>query len=221
MMGGTLNLLIGLAMGLNLLALGSSRLPSLIRAMSVQGMVLGVMPLLLEHGTFDWRVVLVALATMLGKGLVIPALLRRAMRAANVEREMSPFIGYVPSLLLGAGFGASVAGRVPESRRRLAVVLVPVVVGSIVFLLLWLSNRTLGQPFAVRATIAVVALTLAGGMMGMPFPLGIRLLPRAMADFIPWFWRLSGVASILGSALVVACVLEAGFRVDTLLPVLV
>jgi hydrogenase-4 component E len=34
MSGGTLNLLIGLAMGLNLLALGSSRLPSLIRAMS-------------------------------------------------------------------------------------------------------------------------------------------------------------------------------------------
>ena len=32
MSSGTLNLLIGLAMGLNLLALGSSRLPSLIRA---------------------------------------------------------------------------------------------------------------------------------------------------------------------------------------------
>ena len=48
-MSGTLNLLIGLAMGLNLLALGSSRLPSLIRAMSLQGVVLGVMPLLMEH----------------------------------------------------------------------------------------------------------------------------------------------------------------------------
>ena len=37
MSSGTLNLLIGLAMGLNLLALGSSRLPSLIRAMSAAG----------------------------------------------------------------------------------------------------------------------------------------------------------------------------------------
>jgi hydrogenase-4 component E len=100
---GTLNLLIGLAMGLNLLALGSSRLPSLIRAMSLQGMVLGIMPLVIEHETFDWRVLAVALATMAGKGIVIPALLRRAMRAANIEREMQPFLGYVPSLLLGAG----------------------------------------------------------------------------------------------------------------------
>jgi hydrogenase-4 component E len=99
---GTLNLLVGLAMGLNLLALGSSRLPSLIRAVSLQGMVLGAMPLLME-AKLDWRVGLVALATVVGKGVVIPTLLRRAMRAANIERELEPFIGFVPSLLLGAG----------------------------------------------------------------------------------------------------------------------
>jgi hydrogenase-4 component E len=97
-----LNLLIGLAMGLNLLALGSSRLPSLIRAMSLQGVVLGVMPLLMEHDSLNWRVAAVVFATVVGKGLVIPGLLRRAMRAANIEREIEPFIGFVPSLLLGA-----------------------------------------------------------------------------------------------------------------------
>jgi hydrogenase-4 component E len=101
-MNANLNLLIGLAMGLNLLALGSSRLPSLIQAMSFQGVVLGMMPLLMEQH-FDWRVGMIALATMAGKGLIIPALLRRAMRAANIERELDPFIGFVPSLLLGAG----------------------------------------------------------------------------------------------------------------------
>ena len=102
-MNGMLNLLIGLVMGLNLLALGSSRLPSLIRAMSFQGVVLGMTPLLMEYERLDWRLVLVALATMAGKGLLIPSLLRRAMRAANIEREIEPFVGFVPSLLLGAG----------------------------------------------------------------------------------------------------------------------
>jgi hydrogenase-4 component E len=99
----TLNLVVGLAMGLNLLALGSSRLPSLIRAMSVQGVILGVMPLLMEHERLDWRLALVSLATIAGKGIVIPSLLRRATRAANVERELQPFVDFVPSLLLGAG----------------------------------------------------------------------------------------------------------------------
>jgi len=97
-----LNLLIGLAMGLNLVALGSGRLPAVIRAMSVQGVLLGTMPVLMEH-ELDWRVLLVSLATIAGKGLVIPSLLRRAMRTAQIDRELEPLIGFVPSLLLGAG----------------------------------------------------------------------------------------------------------------------
>jgi len=96
-----LNLLIGLAMGLNLLALGTSRLPLLIRAMSAQGVILGVMPTLMERP--DWRVLLVAAATIGGKGLFIPGMLRRAMRTVQIDRELEPLIGFVPSILLGAG----------------------------------------------------------------------------------------------------------------------
>ena len=122
-----LNLLIGLAIGLNLLALGSSRLPSLIRAVSAQGMILGLMPLLIEYETLDWRIVVVALATVGGKGFLIPALLRRAMRAANIDREVEPFIGFVPSLLLGAGGTIAAVGLaralplLPEHARMLLV----------------------------------------------------------------------------------------------------
>jgi hydrogenase-4 component E len=106
----TINLLIGIAMGLNLLALGSSRLPSLIRAVAVQGMALGVMPLLLEAHR-DWQVIAVATVTVAVKGFVIPNLLTRAMRSANIDREVEPFIGFVPSLLLGAAATiAAVAG---------------------------------------------------------------------------------------------------------------
>jgi hydrogenase-4 component E len=101
-MNETTNLLIGLAMGLNLLALGSSRLPTIIGAMAVQGMALGIMPMLIEPA-FTWNVSLVAAATVAGKGIVIPSLLRRAMRTANIDREIEPFVGFVPSLLLGAG----------------------------------------------------------------------------------------------------------------------
>jgi len=105
-----LNWLIGLAMGLNLVALGSSRLPSLIRTVAAQGVILGIMPMVLEGGV-DWRVTAVALATVVGKGLVIPGLLARAMRAVSIERELEPIIGFEVSLLLGAGATiAAVAG---------------------------------------------------------------------------------------------------------------
>lgn len=101
-MNDIVNLLIALAMGVNLLALGTSRLPKLIHAVAVQGALLGLLPLFLAEHTLDWRLILITLATFSGKGFIIPALLRRAMRTANIARELEPFISYIPSLLLGA-----------------------------------------------------------------------------------------------------------------------
>ncbi|HTT57041.1 MAG TPA: hydrogenase [Opitutaceae bacterium] len=132
-MTGAVNLLIGLAMGLNLLALASSRLPSVIRTVAVQGVALGLMPLLLEPRP-DWMVVAVALATVAVKGFVIPALLGRAMRAANIDREMQPFIGFVPSLLLGAGgtiAGVAGARLLPLLPEHAGTLLVPGALASL------------------------------------------------------------------------------------------
>lgn len=144
-----LNLLIGLAMGLNLLALGSSRLPAVIRAMSVQGVILGAMPVLMEH-ELDWRVLLVAVATMVGKGLVIPSLLRRAMRTAQIDRELEPLIGYVPSLLLGAGgtIGAlALAQFLPLLPEHAGSLLVPGALATVFtgFILLIGRNKAISQ----------------------------------------------------------------------------
>ena len=125
-MNDLLNLLVGLAMGLNLVALGTSRLPSLIRVAALQGMVLGIMPVVIEHD-FRVMVLVVAVATVAMKGLVIPVLLRRAMRTANIDRDLYPLIGFLPSLLLGAAgmIGAVVLARhlplLPEHRESLLV----------------------------------------------------------------------------------------------------
>ena len=146
----TLNLLIGLAMGLNLVALGCSRLPSLIRMVSLQGMALGVMTLLLEYHHLDWRIIMIAVATVAGKGFVIPWLLRRAMRAANIEREIDPFIGLVPSLLLGAvGTIAAVAlsSALPLLPEHAGSLLVPGAMASILtgFILLIGRAKAISQ----------------------------------------------------------------------------
>jgi hydrogenase-4 component E len=120
-------------MGLNLLALGSSRLPSVVRAMAVQGVVLGILPMVIE-ARFDWMVAVVGLVTIAVKGFVIPSLLRRAMRAANIEREIEPFIGFVPSLLLGAVgtiAAVAVAHELPLLPEHVGTLLVPGSLASI------------------------------------------------------------------------------------------
>ncbi len=148
-MTGTLNLLVGLAMGLNLVALASNRLPSVIRAAAMQGMILGVLPLLIEH-EFQWMVGVVAVGTVAVKGFVIPGLLRRALRAANIDREMQPLIGFVPSLLLGAAatIGAVALGSaLPLRPEHANSLLVPGAFATVVcgFLLLMARAKAISQ----------------------------------------------------------------------------
>jgi hydrogenase-4 component E len=143
-MSGTLNLLIGLAMGLNLLALGSSRLPSIIRAAGLQGMVLGILPFLLET-EIAWLVALVAAGTIAVKGFVIPNLLRRALRAANIDREVEPLLGFVPSLLVGAAatIGAvALTGVLPLRPEHAGTLLVPGAFATVIAGFLLLMGRT-------------------------------------------------------------------------------
>ena len=93
-------LLVGVLL-LNLFFLGTSRIRALIQAAALQGVVLGVMPLLI-HGRVDWHTGLIAMATIVLKGSVIPGMLRRALREAQIKREVEPLIGLAPTLLLGA-----------------------------------------------------------------------------------------------------------------------
>lgn len=143
-MNDLLNLLIGLAMGMNLLALGSSRLSSIIRAAALQGMVLGILPLLLE-AEFHWMTVLVAAGTVMVKGLVIPNLLQRALRTANVEREVKPLLNLIPSLLLGTGatIGAvALGGALPLLPEHSGSLLVPGAFAALICGLLLLMGRS-------------------------------------------------------------------------------
>ncbi|MBL8785272.1 MAG: hydrogenase [Deltaproteobacteria bacterium] len=105
MSGSLFSSLLVVVMLLNFYCIGASRLRALIRAVSLQGVVLGLMPLLV-HGsaTADLPVlhVVVSLVTALIKGVVIPQLLLRALRALPIKREVEPLIGTVPSLVLAA-----------------------------------------------------------------------------------------------------------------------
>jgi len=143
-MTGTVNLLVGLALGANLLALGSSRLPSIIGAAALQGLVLGIIPLLLVPEA-DWLVAVVAVGAIAIKGLVIPSLLRRALRVANIAREERPLLGFIPSLLLGAAatvgavFLSSHLPVLPEHR---GLLLVPGALATLVSGFILLVGRT-------------------------------------------------------------------------------
>jgi len=85
----------------NLWLLGSSRLLSCIAAVSVQGALLGLLPLVIGIDVPVWRLILQAGISIGFKGIALPLLLLRAARSVDVRREVEPFVGYSASLLIG------------------------------------------------------------------------------------------------------------------------
>jgi hydrogenase-4 component E len=85
----------------NLWLLGSSRLLSCIAAVSVQGVLLGALPLLVRIDAPLWRLLLQTGISLGLKGIIFPLLLLRAVRSVDARREMEPFVGYSASLLIG------------------------------------------------------------------------------------------------------------------------
>jgi len=96
-----INLLLVGVLLLNLFMLGTSRIRGLIHAAALQGALLGAMPLLVGSQR-GWNAALIAVLTVALKGSVIPRMLIRALREAQIKREVEPLIGFVPTLLLGA-----------------------------------------------------------------------------------------------------------------------
>lgn len=96
--------------------LGSSRLQFCIRVLGMQGVLLGLLPLLSQSHAAHWRATALALASMALKGALLPGMLGTAMRRADVRREVEPFISFNGSLVIGIlslGISFWMAARLP------------------------------------------------------------------------------------------------------------
>jgi hydrogenase-4 component E len=83
--------------------LGSSRLQSCIQTVAIQGFLLGLIPVISKWPGIGLELGIVAVVSTAIKALVLPALLRRAIREAHVRNEVDPLVGFTTSLLLGIG----------------------------------------------------------------------------------------------------------------------
>lgn len=86
----------------NLRLIGSSRIASCIYAVALQGILLGILPLLVGTNDLTVRAFVLSGVAVLLKGAFFPWLLLRALHAANLRREMEPLVGYTTSLMTGA-----------------------------------------------------------------------------------------------------------------------
>lgn len=132
-----------IALALNFCALGVSRIRTAIRAVAAQGIVLACCPLFI-HPHIAAHVVALVVVGVAVKGFVLPYLLLRAMREADIQHEVKPVVGYAGSLFLGAvgtGLAMLFSTRLPLAEGHAELLVVPASLATVWAGFLMLTTR--------------------------------------------------------------------------------
>ena len=126
----------------DLAVLGTSRLSTAIRGLAAQGLLLGLLPVLIAPH-LSVHAVSLALGTVIVKAVVLPWFLAWAIREAAVRREIEPIVGFIASQLLGAlalALAFAIAARLPLLALRQPL-LVPVSLATLIIGFIVLTTR--------------------------------------------------------------------------------
>jgi MFS family permease len=123
-------------------------------------------------------------------------------------------------LLIFTGIGSHAAGRWgKEPGRNLkrvligAITVVPImaVITPVVF------RAGLGLGIFWRIAIALLLVAPLGFVLGMPFPLGLRLAMQRSSALGSWAWAVNGFFTVIGTVLALMLGMMIGFRIVLLL----
>jgi hydrogenase-4 component E len=123
---------------------GASRLGTCIRIVALQGVLLGLLTVSAPGSAASLHAPLLALAIALLKGVAFPSLLSRAVRDADVRREVEPFVGYRASLLvatLSLALSLWLGARLPRPNPATSALVVPVAFFTILVGLFIVTSR--------------------------------------------------------------------------------
>jgi hydrogenase-4 component E len=166
-----LNLLLVTVLLFNFLMLGTSRLRAVIDAAAAQGILLGLAYLAM-HGASGLRALALGVAMIGIKGVLIPRILRDALRSQGIRREVEPFVSFTTSLLLGAlatGLSVVFARTLPLAAGDATALLVPASLATQLtgFLVLTTRRKALTQVvgyLTLENGIFIFGLTLVEAM---------------------------------------------------------
>ena len=84
------------------------------------------------------------------------------------------------------------------------------------FLSTFLQNIT-GLPVGLKLAVSLLIIAVPSVLMGMPFPMGLRLLSAIEEKNIPWAWGINGCMSVISAALAILLAVETGFTLVMIL----
>ncbi|MBI3653462.1 MAG: hypothetical protein HY231_20720 [Acidobacteria bacterium] len=120
------------------------------------------------------------------------------------------------SLLTFSALGSYWSGRFNEAHIKTTVVkLIGTLIALVFVYILVLPPIFYGLvwlPLPARILIAVVLMAPLAMVMGMPMPIGIKMLSKSAPQIIPWAWGVNGATSVMGSVGALVIAILTGFN---------
>ncbi len=117
------------------------------------------------------------------------------------------------AFLVFAGLGSLLSGR---WHRHVSLLKVASAIGLLavfyVLLLPGLFNALVQLPGAFKILLSALLIAPLGFLMGMPFPMGLRVISDRRPAWIPWAWGINGCASVVSAILATVLAIHLGFR---------
>lgn len=118
-------------------------------------------------------------------------------------------------LLAFSGAGALFSSRLAPDKKVIMKTCMVIAVLCVANALLidFLLRPLLGMPLGLRMVLALLFIAPTGFVLGIPFPLGIRILDKQDPDLIAWGWAINGFFTVLGSILAIIFAMTVGFKI--------
>lgn len=116
-------------------------------------------------------------------------------------------------MLICSGGGSLVSSAINATRTNVVKVLSVIIIFIVLYVLFLvpLLRQTMNLPLAVKILLSVVFISPAAFFMGMPFPLGLKILSLKNVTLIPWAWGINGCLSVISTALATIIAVHGGY----------
>jgi hypothetical protein len=94
---------------------------------------------------------------------------------------------------------------------ELAVAAITAFAAIYILLLPGLFNALIALPEPAKIAVSLALIAPLALFMGMPFPLGIRIVAAESAELVPWAWAINGCASVIAAVLATLLAIHFGF----------
>jgi hypothetical protein len=180
---------------------------------SVFAVVLIVLPLTVRKWTGSYRGWTLIYFSALGLGFMFIEMVLIQRFILYFGNPLYAAAAVISAVLMFSGAGSLISSVLAASRRTIMACLAGVAAGALLYagLLTPLLKQTIDLVLPVKMICALVFIAPLSLLMGMPFPLGLRLARQTHPENISWAWSVNGCSSVISVVLATVLAIESGF----------